>query len=192
MSRYQIVRADLTFSMHHPWVRAGLASALVASMVFMVVALFYWRPIHQEEVQLSGQIRRQRTELVRAMQDAALARTYASTRKAVGQLEGKLDAESGQAALVNNVTALAQRSHVSVIGESYQEGQGQDGYVPLYQVIALQGDYRDVRQFLFGVNDLPTWTVVQETRLERMHAGGGVKATLTLVTYRKTKKKINS
>lgn len=192
MSRYGVLRADLMYSLRHPWVRAGLASALVASVIFASVALFYWRPMHVEQVRLSAQIRKQRSELIRVMRETAVARTYARSRRTIGRLAHKRDAPSNQAALVYNLTTLAQRSHVDVISESYQEGRKQAGYVPLYQVIELNGSYNDVRRFLFGIKSLPTWTLTQETRLRRMHTGRNIKATVTLVTYRRADKHVTS
>lgn len=192
MTRYRDIRIALLFALRHPWVRRGLGSAIVVAVLLLAVVLFYWRPAHSEHEQLFDRVVSLRRELVKSMQDQTLAKTYADTRKTIARLEKKLNAESGQAALVNNVTQLAQNSGVQVISESYQEGKEDSGYVPLFQIIVLKGAYKDMRQFLMGVQQLPTWTVVQETRLERPHDGKGLKATLTLVTYRKTNQQIGS
>jgi len=183
---------DFAFALRHPWVRAGLASAAAALAILLLVVFAYWRPAYDRYAALAGRVESLRKDLVGAMRDEALARTYDKTRKDIVRLEKKLDAESGQAALVDNVTNLARKSHVSVISESYEEGHEDSGYVPLFQVIALEGGYDDIRQFLSGVQRLPTWTVVRETRLERMHHSRAIKAILTLVTYRKASKQIGS
>ncbi|HKK06819.1 MAG TPA: type 4a pilus biogenesis protein PilO [Gammaproteobacteria bacterium] len=183
---------DFAFALRHSWVRVGLASAAAVMVLLVLLVFAYWRPAYHRHAALAERVGSLRKDLVAAMRDEELTRTYDKTQKDIVRLEKKLDAESGQAALVDNVTNLARQSHVNVISESYEEGHEDSGYVPLFQVIALQGGYEDIRDFLRGVQCLPTWTVVRETRLERLHDSQAVKAILTLVTYRKAAKQIGS
>jgi len=177
--------ANLRYSLRHPTVRLGLVVAVITSTAVLIMTLGYWWPVHHGHELLVGEVKLKRRMVVEAMQAKELASAYRLASQNIVMLEEKLEADSSQAGLVQNVTELARDRGIRILSEAYDEGREENGYVPLHQEIALQGDYSALRRFLMDIHTLPSWTVVQESRFEGSRKQPGrVKATIKLVTYR--------
>lgn len=177
--------ADCKFSMRHPIVIIGLLSLTLVTASTLIFGALYWWPMHSEKGQGQTELALLRKDIIHHTQKIELAKAYYHTKDAIIELENKLNAKNSQAALVGNLTRLAKLDKIKILSESYEEGREENGYIPLYQEIILQGKYPAIKRFLSDVQALKTWTVIREARLERVKKRNYIKAVLTLVTFRR-------
>jgi hypothetical protein len=175
--------ADLRYSARHPWARAG-AWACVACAGLTLAALAVWWPAQREHSALEETIARQRRGLVQARQARELLAAYAKASKDVALLEKKLRHAATQAQLVENFARLARRHGVKIVSETYDEGRGSGNQPALNAELAVQGRYPALRDFLRDLSGLPTWSEVQEVRLESAPGAPTQKGRIRIVTFR--------
>jgi Tfp pilus assembly protein PilO len=176
--------ADLRYSARHPWARAGLW-ACGAAAALMLAATALWWPAEQEHAALEEKIAATRRSLIQAQQSGELARAYVQAREAVAVLEKKLQHGATQAQLVENFARLARRHGVRIVAETYDEGRNASGAQPaLSAELSVQGSYPALREFLRELAALPTWSEVQEVRLETVQGAATQKGRIRIVTYR--------
>jgi len=176
--------ADLRYSARHPWARAGLWTCAVAA-VLMLVAVAVWWPERHDRAALEDAIAGKRRELVQARQADELLRTYAQARKEVALLEKKLEHAATQSQLVENFARLARKHGVKIVSETYEEGRAAGAQPMLNAELSVQGGYRALRDFLQDVSTLPTWSEVQEVRLESVQGAATQKGRIRVMTYRR-------
>lgn len=178
-------RDDLRYSLRHPRVRTGLLVSAVAVLVLLMVAMAYWWPAWDTAARLDAQIEQKRRQAVEASYSAQLAQSSQRAAQHIAQIEKKLEASGTQVNLVQNLATLARRNNVKIVSEAYEEGKAKDGYMPFVHELTLQGGYAELRQFLIALQELPTFTVVQDAVLSRAGNTGIIKAQLRMHTYRK-------
>lgn len=176
---------DFRYSLRHPRVRIGLLVALVSVLLLVTVAIAYWWPAWNAAASLKVQIELKRREAVEASYSAQLAQSSRRAAQHVAQIEKKLDASGTQVNLVQNLATLARRHHVKILSEAYEQGKAKDGYMPFVHELTLQGGYSELRQFLIALQELPTFTVVQDAVMSRAGNAVVIKAQLRMLTYRK-------
>jgi Tfp pilus assembly protein PilO len=175
--------ADLRYSARHPWARAGMwTCALTAALMLVVVAV--WWPEQRERAALEDTIAGKRRELVQTRQADELLRAYGQARKEVALLEKKLDHAATQSQLVENFARLARKHRVKIISETYEEGRAAGAQPMLNAELSVQGGYPALRDFLHDVSALPTWSEVQEVRLESVQGAATQKGRIRVMTYR--------
>ncbi len=175
--------ADLRYSARHPWARAGLrAFAAAAALVFAVLA--FWWPAQHEQAALEDKIISKRRALIQAQQADELLSAYARARKDVALLEKKLQHAATQAQLVENFARLARNYGVKIVTETYEEGRGAGTQPTLSAELTVQGGYPALRDFVRDLSALPTWSEVQEVRLESVQGAATQKGRIRIVTYR--------
>jgi Tfp pilus assembly protein PilO len=175
--------ADLRYAARHPAARAG-AWAAVAFGALALVALVSWWPASREASSLEARIAIGRRALAQARHGDELAAAYAKTSQDVASLEKKLSHGATQSQLVENFARLARRHGVRIVSETYEEARGTQ---PALSVeLAVQGDYPALRDFLRALSALPTWSEVQEVRLESAQGAAGQRGRIRIVTYRRT------
>ncbi len=176
-------RSDLRYSARHPWARAG-AWAGVVSAGLMLAVLAAWWPAHREQAALEQTIASKRRGLVQSQQAHELLAAYAKASKDVALLEKKLQHAATQAQLVENFARLARRHGVKIVSETYDEGRGSGAQPALNAELAVQGSYPALREFLRDLSGLPTWSEVQEVRLESAPGAPTQKGRIRIVTFR--------
>jgi Tfp pilus assembly protein PilO len=73
---------------------------------------------------------------------------------------------------------------VRIVSETYEEGRG--GAQPMLNAeLSVQGGYPALRDFLHDLSTLPTWSEVQEVRLESVLGAGTQKGRIRVMTYRR-------
>jgi Tfp pilus assembly protein PilO len=175
--------ADLRYSARHPFARAGLwASAATAALMLVVLAA--WWPAQRERAALEEAIAGQRRALAQAQQTRDLLGAYVKARKDVASLEKKLQYAATQAQLVQNFARLARKHGVKIVSETYEEGRNPGAQPALTAELAVQGGYPALRDFLRDLAALPTWSEVQEVRIESMQGAATRKGRIRIVTYR--------
>ena len=175
--------ADLRYSARHPWARAGLwTCAGTAALMLAVVAV--WWPENHERAALEDTIAGKRRELVQARQADELLRAFAQARKEVALLENKLEHAATQSQLVENFARLARRHGVKIVSETYEEGRAAGAQPVLNAELSVQGGYPALRDFLQDVSALPTWSEVQDVRLESVQGAATQKGRIRVMTYR--------
>jgi len=183
---YDSTKDDFLFSFRHPRVRASIAAFMLSMLLLAVVGAVYWWPARDAAESLRTRIDDKRREIFNADFSAKLAQVSGRAAQQVRQIESKLDASATQAVLVQNLEVLAHRHHVKIISEAYEEGKAKDEYASFVHVLTLQAAYPDLRSFISGLQELPTFTVVQEAMLGHSSNSSAIKAQLNLITYRRT------
>jgi len=173
---------------YQPMIKSMCVLLLVATISLSGVMAIYWWPANQSY----RNIEQKRVDLMRdvkhAIEAELITENYRASKATITELEERLESDTRQATLVNNLATLAKRNNIKITSESFEEGKKKSAYYPLYQDIQLEGSYASLRSFLLGVGQLQTWTIALETNMQRLHKQPGIiKARLKLVTYRKSK-----
>ena len=185
-------RDDFRYSLRHPRVRAGLMASAAAVLVMLVVGVAYWWPAWNAATNIKAQIEQKRRQAVEASYSGQLAQISRRAAQHVAQIEKKLDASATQVTLVQNLATLARRHNVKILSEAYEEGKAKDGYMPFVHELTLQGGYAELRQFLVALQELPTFTVVQDAVMSRAGNAAAIKTQLRMHTYRKVENRPSS
>jgi Tfp pilus assembly protein PilO len=176
-------RADLRHSARHPWVRGGLRACALGAALLAASAAAWW-PAQRGNAALETDIAAKRRTLSQTRQAQELVGAYAKAAKEVALLERKLKHAATQAQLVESFARLAARHGVKIVGETYDEGRGAAGQAGLSAELSVQGPYPALREFLRELSALPTWSEVQEVRLETARESGLQKGRIRIMTYR--------
>lgn len=182
----QRLRECGAFALRAPMVRAGLYAMVASALWLCASAGFYWLPQAHATQKLQDALERARARAVAALERRQTARLYIVATRRMAVLEKKMRMPHPQASLIGELAGLAQREHVEIAGEAYAEGapDGRGAYRRLDCDLALQGPYGDMRAFLAGLQNLPTWTLVREGALVAVPGSiGTVKARLRLATF---------
>lgn len=177
--------ADLRYSARHAWARTGLW-ACASTGALMLIVLAVWWPVRHVQTELEDNIAAKRRELVQTQQAGELLAAYTQSLKDVAVLEKKLEYATTQAQLVENFSRLARKHGVKILSETYEEGRNTGVQPTLNAELAVQGGYPALREFLRDLSTLPTWSEVQEVRLESAQGTGMQKGRIRVVTYRRT------
>ena len=175
--------ADLRYSARHPWARAGLALCAAAAAVLLVVLALWW-PAQREREALEESIAASRRALIQAQQADELLAAYARAGKQVAQLEKKLEYAATQAQLVESFARLAREHGVKIVTETYEDGRAAGTQPALAAELAVQAGFPALRDFLRDLSSLPTWSEVQEVRIESAQGAAVQKGRIRIVTYR--------
>ena len=181
-----VIKEDFLFSLRHPRVRASIVGLMVTVLIGLTIGMAYWWPITHTANRLKADIEDRRREISSAEYQARLARASGDAAWQMAMIEKKLDTSFTQAFLVQSMAALAHRNNVMIVSEAYEEGKAKDGYSPLVHELSVQAGYAELRSFLVGVQQLPTFTIVQEAVLSRASNSSVIKAQLSIITYRRT------
>lgn len=183
--RLAVAKETFIFALRHPLVRRSIAG-LMASIVLLVgVSVFYWWPARDAEESLNARIDDKRREISNAEFRAKLARVSGHAVLQVARMEKKLDASVTQVALVQNLAALARQYNVKIVSEAYEEGQLEEGYLPLVHGLTLQASYPELHSFIMGLEGMPTFTVVKGAIFGQTSGSSDVRVQLDMITYRK-------
>lgn len=174
---------DLRYSTRHPWARIGLWVSAASSGLFVIVLAVWW-PAQHGQSDLEEKIANKRRDLVQTQQADELLRAYTQAEKSVVSLEQKLEHAATQAQLVQNFSRLARKHNVKIVTETYEEGRNAGTQPTLNAELSVQGMYPALRDFLRALSALPTWSEVQEVRLESAQGTGIQKGRIRVVTYR--------
>lgn len=183
--RLAAIKEDFFFSIRHPWVRASIIGFVVSASLGLIVGMAYWWPIMHSAHRLQIQIDERRREISSADFNAKLAQAAANSALQIELIEKELDTSVTQAVLVQNMAALARLSNVKIVSEAYAEGKAKDGYSPLVHELTVQAGYPELRSFIAGIQQLPSFTIVQEAVLSRSSNSTSIKVQLNIVTYRR-------
>jgi len=175
--------ADLRYSARHTWARAGLWACAAAAVLAFVVLAFWW-PAQREQAALEDKIISKRRTLIQAQQADELSSAYARAHKDVALLGKKLQHAATQSQLVESFARLARKHGVKIVSETYEEGRAAGAQPMLNAELSVQGNYPALRDFLHELSSLPTWSEVQEVRLESVQGAATQKGRIRVMTYR--------
>lgn len=176
---------QLRYAARFPATRYALWGLPAVLLLLLIVWLGVWRPAAVEHAALTQSVAEIRQSLKTLIQINALRDEYRQSLQVVKAVEAKLEKAIPLSEYVERLNVLARESGVQILNESRQVGKVQKGYLPVYQELVLEADYASVRRFLSGLSSLPTWTVVNEMRLDKQRNTGQLKANLVLVTFQK-------
>jgi hypothetical protein len=179
------IREDLSFSLRHPQGRFSIIVFAISMLLVLFVGLAYWWPITHTASSLKIEIEDRQREIASAEYNLKLAQASADAAQQMELIEKKLDASVTQADLVQNIASLARRNKVKIVSVAYEEGKVKDGFSPLVHVLTVQAGYPELRGFIVGLQQLPTFTIAQEAVLSRSANSFVIKAQLNIITYRR-------
>jgi Tfp pilus assembly protein PilO len=179
------IKEDLFFSLRHPRVRTSIIGFVLSALLALIIGMIYWWPVMHNVNRLRTEIDDRQREISSAEYNIKLAQTSGYAAQQMALIEKKLDTSVTQAVLVQNIATLARRNNVKIISEAYEEGKEKNGYAPLVHELTVQAGYAELRGFISGVQQLPTFTIVQEAILGRSSNSSVIKAQLNIITYRR-------
>ena len=178
-------KENFLFSLRHPRVRVCIAVLIVMVLMGATITVAYWWPMVRTANSLQADIDERRREISRAEYNAGLAQAVGDAERQITLIEQKLDSSFTQAILMQNIAALARLNNVIIVSEAYEEGKAKDGYSSLVHELSVQAGYAELRGFIVGIQQLPTFTIVQEAVLSRPSNSLIIKAQLSVITYRR-------
>jgi hypothetical protein len=172
------------YALLHPKVkRAALAASFFLVLDLVLLAVF-WGPAAFRYYRLEKGIEDFRQAEKTTQQAREEAQLYGQLVKRVKVLESKWDTAVTQSGLIKSLTKLSAKNGLKVVSQDFDVAAARGGGRSFKQNLALVGTYTSLRRFLEDLENLPTLTVVQQARLERVgEAGGQVRAILQLCTY---------
>ncbi|MDH5180203.1 MAG: type 4a pilus biogenesis protein PilO [Gammaproteobacteria bacterium] len=181
----------IRYALRHPVVRLS-AYAWGGGLLVAVCATLYWMPKYTAWLELDKQVSAQRQQIYTNERQQRIADLLARSRKSFQTLEKKLSSGRSQSDHVKELDKLLRNRRLTVMNETFTTTSLEGGYVRLTQELSVQGDYLDLRKFLLDLDRLPSWTVVQDIRIEKLHSyGSRIKAVLKMATYRRDEKQKN-
>jgi Tfp pilus assembly protein PilO len=174
--------AEVRYCLRYRAARAGLIAAAIG-MLALAGAIAAWWPALAGQRALEDEISAKRRTLARAQQSEELARAYERARGEVDLLEGKLRHGATQTQLVQGFARLAHKHGVRIVSETYEEGRNA-AQPALGAELAVQAAYPALRAFVRDLATLPTWSEVQEVRIENTPGAAQQKGRIRIVTYR--------
>lgn len=172
----------IAYTAKSPLVRAGLLACLVAGIAF-VAALLNWWPAHETNHELAEDVVKARGALEASRQGEELARAYARSSRDVPILEEKLKAAVNQAQMIEELGALANANGLRIAHQAYFQRRRDSGDELLVE-LAIEGPYLGVRDFVYGVAQLPVWLQVEDIQLANGDDADRVKGRLRLINVR--------
>lgn len=175
-------RPGIGYAAKSPLVQAGTLACLLAGFAF-VAGLANWWPAQQTNRKLAEDVAEARRALVEARQAEELARVYARSLRDVPILEGKLKAAVNQAQMIEELGLLANAHGLRIANQSYFQRR-RDGNDELLVELAIEGPYMGIRDFLYGLAQLPVWLQVEDVQLAKADDAESVKGRLRLINFR--------
>lgn len=174
---------DLRYALGDRWVRAGLWTLLGAAVVALAAGAYWW-PAANDRDRLLEKIVSQRRQVVRNQQAGELLRAYQIAQSQVSELELKLAQAPSQGQLVEQLGGLVRRYGVRVLSEAYEENKRGDRPPALIAELVVVGSYSSLRGVIDGLAELPSWSEVEELRLEQVAGASELRGRLRIVTHR--------
>lgn len=173
----------IRFAGRHPAVRMGLLSVALG-FALLGIGLMFWLPAHFKNTSLENDVQAQREVIARNEQNTKFSSLYARSKKTFHAINRKLNRKHSQSEHVKQLDKMLRNRRITVVNEVYDSEKSSGGYTKLSQELSVQGDYADLRRFLVELDNLPSWTIVQDLRIEKLHSfGSKIKAVLKMVTY---------
>ena len=178
-------RFRVRYALKHQSCRRAVFVLVTSWSVVLALAAVFWAPAWASRAYLDWKINRERKEVVAVVNAMRLNISYKKAWEKVRHVDDKLGHMASPSGLVWDITALAAKSGLKTSVDSVKRAENAPpGYSLFTQDVTTVGKYRSLRKFLLGFEDLPSLTVVQRMRVDKLEDGGGlVKASLRLATY---------
>lgn len=183
MTNWKMLVLSIRFSGRHPLVRVALFSVLVG-FISLAVVLMAWAPAHLKNAKLENDVNTQREIISKAEYNKKFSSLYARSKKTFHAINKKLNKQHSQSEHVKQLDKMLQKRRIRVVNEVYDSEKTPGGYTKLSQELSVQGDYGDLRRFIIELDGLPSWTIIQELRIEKLNSySSKIKAVLKMATY---------
>lgn len=183
MTYWKPLMLSIRLSGRHPGVRVGIIASMIC-LVLMLGSLAFWLPAFMTNTGLVSDVQQQRDIISQYEYNKKFSSLYARSKRTFQSINNKLNAKHSQSAHVKQLDKMLRSRQIKVLNEVYDSEKTAAGYTRLSQELSLQGNYGELRKFMIELNRLPSWTIVQELRIEKQHTYSGmIKAVLKLVTY---------
>lgn len=162
-----------------------LAATACAVSLFWIVSLLIWRPVLQEHTVLSAEIKALSERHRQQLQSQETRVAAGEALELLDSWDTRVTQQADRVALMTGVVDLATSNGMTILGQTYEESKEGEGLSMLRQEISFQGQYGNIRGFLFALPDLPGLTRVEELSIERA-TPDLVRGRLRLINYRRT------
>lgn len=166
-----------------------MAMSLVLLLLSFSIFVFYYQPVSNHYSQLQTHVKDLRTQLLSLRNMSSSAADLQALRINVNKLSDKLNFSTDLLTLSKHIHELSKQSGAQIIRQT-NHTQQQDENNPrtvFKQILDLEGSYGQLKQFIYGIYDLPSMTLIQESVIEKK-AGHTrqLKASLVLISYQTT------
>jgi Tfp pilus assembly protein PilO len=163
---------------------ALLAITAFAACLCWLISLLIWNPVLQEHAVLSAEIKTlsERHRQQQANQEGLVAAGVAL--EGLETWDARVMQQADRVVLMTSVVDMAASNGMTILGQTYEESKEDAGLSMLRQEISFQGQYGNIRGFLFGLAELPGLTRVEELSIERA-TPELVRGRLRLINYRR-------
>ncbi len=174
------------YSLKHPRVKVAAVAAIFIFGVNLILFLFFCMPAALQNHRLQRAIDDHQSKILEINRAQTLADRYENLSKRVSVLETKWASPNTQSELIRSLDRLAAKEGLKVVSQDFDlQPSGGSGKC-FVQNITLTGNYVSLKKFLDELENLPTLTLVEQARLERIGEGVQVRANLELTTYNKS------
>lgn len=178
-----LTRMSFKFTFRHPVVRFGGIAVVVAVVVLVFTAFFYWYPALKNNIKSNSDIKEMRNKHILASNLNSLSHAYYASEEIIDEVEKKLLSSASLAGFTNELHKLAGRNNVKITIRSNSGMQKMEGYKLLNQELTIQGKYSEIRKFIMGLRDMPTWILVKELKLKKIDSSDDLIGEFVLVSY---------
>jgi Tfp pilus assembly protein PilO len=161
-----------------------LAVAASVASLGLIISMLVWAPVLQEHAALTAELR---TLAEQHRRQSMGLEVQAAASEAQAQLKAwdeRFTEQVDRVTLMTAVVEMATSNDMAILGQTYEESASGAGISILRQEISFQGQYENVRGFLFALPELPGITRVEDLNIERA-TPEGVRGRLRLVNFRR-------
>lgn len=183
MREWKTFLIALRYAGRHAGIRLALL-CLSGSLLLLLLSTAIWGPLYYRYSGLQHEVQAMISTMAEHEKNRKFSSIYARSKQSMHEISLKLNRKLNQSEHVKQLDKMLRDRRINVINEVYDSEKLTQGYTRLSQELLLQGGYKELRQFLMDLDSLPSWTVVQEIRIEKNTASGAnIKAGLKMVTY---------
>jgi len=183
---YRQIMEFCFYSLKHPRVKIAAMAVGFIFGVNLILFGFFYMPVALRNHQLQKAIDDHQNKISEINREQALIGRYENLSKRVSFLETKWAASNSQSELIRSLDRLAAKEGLKIVSQDFDLQPSGTGGKCFVQNITLLGNYKSLKIFLDELENLPTLTLVEQARLERVGEGAQIRANLELTTYSKS------
>lgn len=178
MNRFII---EINYSLRQPAVAFSLLLLLLVVLMFIGV-LYNWYPKYSAVVAQKNQYKLIKTDYFEKQRIVALSEQYHQASGKIQTIEKKLNIKTSQSEIIKNISKLSVKNKLHIVKEAYKEEKDKK-IIFLKQELALVGNYKNIKSFIYDVNNSPYLSHVKNSILERKKKSGYIDAKLTIISF---------
>lgn len=178
MNRFII---EINYSLRQPAVVFSLVLLLLVTLIFLGV-LYNWYPKYSAIATQKIEYNVNKSVFFDKQRIVALSEQYYQASEKIKRIEQKLNLKTSQSEIIKNISKLSANNKLRIVKEAYKEVKDKN-IVFLKQELALVGDYKNIKKFIYDVNNSPYISHVKNSILERKRKHDDIDAKLVIISF---------